>query len=84
MRERRHQSGVVRSGGDMVVLTTTEECARLRAAGATVAYVPSGKRDIRHRSRRVDLGHVLTRVIFPDRPERNLRHVSVTQVTKGD
>ena len=39
MRERRHQSAAARAGGDVVVLTTVEECAGLRAAGATVAHV---------------------------------------------
>ncbi len=38
-RERRHQSAVARSCGDMVISTTQRGGARLRAAGATVGCV---------------------------------------------
>ena len=39
LRQERRRSALARSGGDKVVLGTAEESARLRAAGATVAYV---------------------------------------------
>ena len=38
-RERRHQSAVARTGGDMVISTMQRGGARLRTAGATVAHV---------------------------------------------